>query len=72
MTAGAMAESFLDGDKDFIFTGASIANSFIFTLVTPSKLAECVQELAPPVKRGDKPRDVSLSVESRNSEGMRS
>lgn len=67
-----MAESFLDGDKDFIFTGASIANSFIFTLGTPSKLAECVQELAPPVKRGDTPRDVSLSVESRNSEGMRS
>ena len=52
MTAGAMAESFLDGDKDLIFTGASIADSFIFTLVMPSKLAECVQELAPPVKRG--------------------
>lgn len=72
MTAGAMAESFLDRDKDFIFTGASVANSFIFTPVTPSKLAECVQELAPPVNVGDKPRDVSLSAESQNSEGMRS
>ena len=67
-----MTESFLDEDKDFIFTGASIANSFIFTLVTLSKLAECVQELVPPVTQGDKPRDVLLSVESRNSEGMRS
>ena len=72
MTAGAMTESFLDGDKDFIFTGASIANSFIFTLVTLSKFAECVQELVPPVTQGDKPRDVLLSVESWNSEGMRS
>ena len=51
VTAGATAESLLDGDKDFIFTGASVANSFIFTPVTPSKLAECVQELAPPVMR---------------------
>lgn len=67
-----MAESFLDGDKDFIFTGASIANSFMFTLVTPSKLTECVQELAPPVTQGEKPRDVLLNVKSRNSDGMRS
>lgn len=58
MTAGAMGESFPDGNRNSLFIGKSIANNFIFILVTPSKLAKCVQDLPQPVMRWHKLRDV--------------
>lgn len=61
--AGATGESLLDGNKNFIFIGRSIANNFTFILVAPSKPAQCVQELPPPDMRWHKPRDVFLSSE---------
>lgn len=70
-TAHATGESFPDGSKNCISMGISIANNFIFTLVTPSKLPKCVQELSRPVMQWHKLCDVLLSCKSRNSEQMK-
>ena len=66
-----MGESFPDGNKNFISIGVSIANNFIFILVTPSKLPKCVPELSRPVMQWHKLCDVLLSRKSWNLEQMK-
>lgn len=70
-TASATRESFPDGNKNFISIGISMANNFMFILVTPSKLPKCVQELSQPVMRWHRLCDVLLSCKSWNSEEMK-
>lgn len=48
VTASVMGECFADGNRNLTSTCISIANNFIFTVVTPSKLPKCIRELPQP------------------------